>query len=134
MYEELLEECEKKKELMKKLDENEQKLKSTKDQLKKKTDEVFFLKRKLENLQYSLAGLIKNIRIQEWPTALREIYIEHFGEDDMLKEIESENNGIDPSAPVSGMDFNGGEEIEYTNIKDELIRQKTWMNNKLKSI
>jgi septal ring factor EnvC (AmiA/AmiB activator) len=50
MYQELLDECEKKKELMNKLKASEDKLSVLKDQLKKKQNEVFCTKRKLENL------------------------------------------------------------------------------------
>jgi len=50
MYTELLEECDKKKELINKLKEAENKLSVLKQQLKKRSDEVVFTKRKLDNL------------------------------------------------------------------------------------
>ena len=50
MYDELLEECDKKKDLMNKLTDSKNKLENLKKELKKSTDEVFVAKRKLEVL------------------------------------------------------------------------------------
>lgn len=50
MYTELLEECDKKKEIMNKLKASEEKLNVLKQSLKKSSDEVVFTKRKLELL------------------------------------------------------------------------------------
>lgn len=50
MYQELLDESDKKKELMNKVKSSEEKLNVLKKQLKEKQDEVVFTKRKLENL------------------------------------------------------------------------------------
>ncbi len=78
MYQELLEECEKKKELMNKLKSSEEKLGVLKKQLKDKHDEVVFTKRKLELLQYDLGNLIRNESLQDWPEKVAKVYEKHF--------------------------------------------------------
>jgi chromosome segregation ATPase len=130
MYQELLEESDKKKDLMKKLDESEQRLKVTKDQMKKKSDEVVFSRRKLDLIQYDLNNLLKNTRHQEWPLKLRDIYATHFD----TKGDDKNTSDPHPSGPASGAADGEGQDNESSNVKDELIRQRNWMNNKLKSI
>lgn len=80
MYSELLEECDKKKELMNKLKASEDKLQILKQQLKKRTDEVVFTKRKLDLLQYDLGNLIRNETISDWPEKVAKVYEVHFEE------------------------------------------------------
>ena len=74
MYDELLEECDKKKDLMNKLTDSKNKLENLKKELKKSTDEVFVAKRKLEVLQYDLGNLIRNETISNWPDRLPKLY------------------------------------------------------------
>jgi hypothetical protein len=74
----LLDECEKKKDLMNKLKESEDKLNVLKKQLKQRQDEVVFTKRKLENLQYDLGGLIRNESLDDWPEKVSKLYEKHF--------------------------------------------------------
>ncbi len=78
MYTELLEECDKKKELINKLKEAENKLSVLKQQLKKRSDEVVFTKRKLDNLQYDLGNLIRNETLNDWPDKVARLYSSHF--------------------------------------------------------
>ena len=78
MYQELLDECEKKKELMNKLKASEDKLTVLKKQLKQRSDEVVFTKRKLELLQYDLATMIRNEALTDWPDKVSGIYDKHF--------------------------------------------------------
>ena len=133
MYQELLDECEKKKELMNKLKASEEKLTVLKKQLKQRSDEVVFTKRKLELLQYDLAGLIRNEALSDWPDKVASLYDKHFEKQIVKQTVEA------GAAPISskddGGDFNSpSRNEEELNIKDELIRQNNWMNSKLKSI
>lgn len=78
MYDELSEENDRKKTLMTKLNESEQKLDIMKKDMRQKSDDVFFAKRKLEYLQYDLVNLLKNAQVSDWPITIRDIYTKHF--------------------------------------------------------
>ena len=73
-----MDECEKKKDLMNKLKAAEDKLAVIKQQLKEKSDEVVFTKRKLELLQYDLGNVIKNESLTDWPEKVAKLYEKHF--------------------------------------------------------
>jgi len=131
MYMELLEECDKKKELINKLNEAGNKSEVLKVQLKQRQQEVVFTKRKLDNLQYDLGNLIRNESLNDWPRMVAKVYSDHFDKkpgqkEDTLKSPERENANAKQEEGAQG-------EEEYS-IKEELIRQNNWMNNKLKSI
>lgn len=63
---------------MNKLKASEDKLGVLKKQLKLRQDEVVFTKRKLELLQYDLAGVIKNEALNDWPEKVSQVYEKHF--------------------------------------------------------
>ena len=91
----MLDECEKKKDLLNKLKSSEDKLQVIRQQLKKKTEQVIFTKRKMEMLQYDLGTLIRNEQISNWPEKVARIYDKHFDTDttkDTYKTAEKEEN------------------------------------------
>lgn len=63
---------------MNKLKSSEDKLNVLKKQLKQRSDEVVFTKRKLEVLQYDLNGLIRNEALNDWPEKVSHLYQKHF--------------------------------------------------------
>ena len=79
MYSELLEECEKKKELINNLNDSKTQLNVLKNQLKESSDQVVFTKRKLELLQYDLSNTIRNESLDTWPEKVSQLYYKHFG-------------------------------------------------------
>lgn len=114
MYDELLEECDKKKELMNKLKDSKNKLDNLKKELKKSTDEVFTAKRKLDVLQYDLGNLIRNENISDWSDKLPKLYQKHFN-----SKIKQEYKGKDETLATNTFGTNPDEEM---NIKEELLR------------
>lgn len=67
-----------------------------------------------------MGGLIRNEALENWPEKVAKLYEKHF---------EKRIKGRDDGRPQKS-----DENDEELNIKDELIRQNNWMNNKLKSI
>ena len=128
MYQELLEEGEKKKELMKKLREAETRLEGIKTELKRRQDDVVFSKRKLELLQFDLVNLMRNNMLNEWPLKVRDLLAKHFSE-------KVERRATKSSEPVElAPAVDPAEAAEQQSIKEELIRQRNWMNSKLKNL
>lgn len=83
---------------MNKLKDSEDKLGVLKGELKKKTDDVVFTKRKLELLQYDLANMIKNESLNSWPEKVTKVYDKHFegrsalkGDTNTLRKTEKES-------------------------------------------
>jgi hypothetical protein len=60
--------------------------------MKRKADEVFVTKRKLETLQYDLATMIRSEAISDWPVKVARVYDKHFeekvGKNDKIKSPE----------------------------------------------
>jgi len=60
MYNELLDENQKKKDLNEKYEQACEKLEIQREQLKKRQNEVFTIKKKIENIHYDLGNLVRN--------------------------------------------------------------------------
>ncbi len=135
MYQEL----EKEAEISRRLDGEkrgaEAKLENAKTQIKAQADEVHSAKRKLELLQYDLINVLKE-PVDSWPATLSKVYNSYFCKDDSLKIQVPETLVVRKGERLSVQidEPRGKWNEEGTRVRDELVKQKEWLENKLKSV
>ncbi|EGR28381.1 WD repeat protein [Ichthyophthirius multifiliis] len=80
LYNELLEESGANKNIDKDIEKTENKTKEMKIQLREKQKDVMLTRRLIENFQFQILDMLKNLQFKEWPKRLAEIYTENFSE------------------------------------------------------
>ena len=86
------------------------------EEMKKKIDEVTFAKRKLQNLQYEINGIISKYTGSELCSKLAEVF-------EVTKATREEDK-----------EREGDSDDEGNIVKEELLRQRNWLSSKLKNM
>ena len=133
MYQELEKEADTTRRLVEDKKGYESKLENAKVQLKSQLEEVNIAKRKLELLQFDLINVLKE-PVDSWPGSLPKVYMTYFcpGSDLQLPSDVSLKRGeklnLDLPEPK------GKKHEETLRVRDELVKQREWLEYKLKSV
>ena len=132
MYNELAEESTKKKNLIQKLKECEDKYKSMREEMKKRVDEVTFAKRRLEMMQYDILNILRNIDPKDWGNQISEVISQYGGPN-----LDGKFPGLLKTTKGGKSEYKENDEEsddEVMKVKEELLRQRNWLNSKLKNM
>jgi len=133
MYQELEKEASQSRQLLKDNRAYESKLENAKTQIDSQALEVHTTKRKLECIQYELINVLKE-PVDKWPIFLTQLYSSHFASDEDVLQI-PENYSIKRGVSL-GLEIHepkGKRNEEATRVRDELVKHREWLENKLKA-
>jgi hypothetical protein len=99
-------------------------------EMKSKIDHVTFAKRRLEMMQYDIMNVLKTVDPREWTPQITSILNKYSGPkldgkaSNLFKQtkLQEENNE------------DSGSDSEVEKVKEELLRQRNWLSQKLKKM
>eukprot|EP01022_Parablepharisma_sp_SALTPOND_P021410 TRINITY_DN4214_c0_g2_i1.p1 TRINITY_DN4214_c0_g2~~TRINITY_DN4214_c0_g2_i1.p1 ORF type:complete len:1332 (-),score=238.62 TRINITY_DN4214_c0_g2_i1:10010-14005(-) len=133
MYQELERETETTRKLIEDKKSCEAKLENAKVQIKVQSEEVHITKRRLELLQYDMINVLKE-PVDAWPSSLTKVYSTYFGTEEGINVPENLILKRGERLSIELKEPKGKKDEETTRVRDELVKHREWLENKLKSV
>lgn len=102
------------------------------EEMKKRVDDVTFAKRRLEMMQYDILSILRSVDPKDWGQKINSVIMQYGG-----PKLDGKFPGLSKTIKGGKTEWKDNDDEtddEVLKVKEELLRQRNWLNSKLKNM